>query len=121
MRLGCRFLVTKPRAVVLSVMIGVGGWMWPISSRSILAGMACLEFKNNAPISASAAEDMTFLMICAMLWKAPLFGGHFELSDMKKCPPALLLAFGSVRYDASLWTFSIMLLALNVSMASGWV
>ena len=92
----------KPSAVVLSVIIGVGGWMWPISSRSVLAGMACLELRNNTPISASAAEDMTLLMIWAMLWKAPLFGGQSELSDMKKCPPALLLAFGSDRYDASL-------------------
>ena len=96
-RLGWRFLETKPSAVVLSVMIGVGGWVCPNSSRSVLAGMACLELRNNAPISASAAEDMTLLMIWAMLWKAPLFGGHSELFDMKKCPPALLLAFGSVR------------------------
>ena len=54
---GFKFLVTKPRAVVLSVWIGVGGCLWLISFNNRLAGIACLEFKNNAPISASAADE----------------------------------------------------------------
>ena len=61
--LGCKFCITKPRAVVLSVWIGVGGLMWPISSSAVRAVTACLEFMNNAPILASVADDMTFLMI----------------------------------------------------------
>ena len=116
-----RFFITKPRAVVLSVWIGVGGCTWPISSAVILAGMACLELMKSAPISASAADDTTDLMICAIFSTALLFFGSLELSDMKKCPPARLLALGSVKYEASLCTASTMLLALNVRMASGCV
>ena len=51
-------------------------------------------------------------MICAMVNTAPLFAGFAALFDMKKCPPALLLAFGSVRYDASLCAAKTMSLAL---------
>ena len=97
---GWRFLLTKPRAVVLSVWIGVGGCTCPNSSTVTPAGIAC------------RAEDMTFLMIWAIFNTAPLSVGSLLLSERKKWPPALLRAFGSVRYDASLWTFSTMLLEL---------
>ena len=46
----------------------------------------------NAPISASAAEDITLLMIFATFRMAPLLGGISALEDRKKCPPALLRA-----------------------------
>ena len=78
---GCKFCIMKPRAVVLSVWIGVGGWMWPISLRVVRAVTACLEFMNNAPILASAADGMTFLMICATLSTATIFSGFSELSE----------------------------------------
>ena len=71
--LGTIILSTNPNAVVLSVWIGVGGCLWPISSSRRRAGIACLEFKYSAPISASAAEVMTFFIILAMLSTAPLF------------------------------------------------
>ena len=79
--LGWRFRFTTPNAVVLSVCIGVGGWGCPISSRVVLAGMASRAFMNNAPISASAADDMTALMICATFNTAPLLGGTSVLFD----------------------------------------
>jgi hypothetical protein len=44
--------------------------------------------------SASVAEDITFLMMCAMFSIAPLFGGTVVLLERKKCPPAWLRAFG---------------------------
>jgi hypothetical protein len=47
--------------------------------------------------SASVAEDMTFLMMCAMFRIAPLFGGKVVLLDRKKCPPAWLHAFGLLK------------------------
>ena len=94
---GCRFFVTNTRAVVLSVCIGIGGCLCPIYSTVFLDGMAWRELTKSAPISASAAEVITFLMIWAMLSTAPLFGGFSEWSDRKKCPPARLLAFGSER------------------------
>ncbi len=41
----------------------------------------------NAPISASAADDMTCLMIDALLWMAPLFAGLVTFSEsMTSCP-----------------------------------
>ena len=40
------------------------------------------------PSSASAADDITFLMICAMVRTAPLLGGSAESVDMKKFPLA---------------------------------
>ena len=93
---GCKFFVTNPRAVVLSVCTGVGG-LCPISLTVFLAGMAWRELMKRDPISASAAEVMMFFMIWAMLSTAPLFGGLSEWSERKKCPPARLLAFGSKR------------------------
>ena len=95
--LGLRFFVTKPKAVVLSVWVGVAGCLWPISSSSRLAGMACLVLTNKAPISESAADVMTLRIILAMFRTAPLFFGNFSLFDMKKCPSALLLALASVK------------------------
>ena len=56
----------------------------------------------NAASSASVADDIPFLMMCAMLRMAPLFGGSSLLLDRKKWPPARLRALGSLRYPASL-------------------
>ena len=70
-----------PRAVVLSVCIGVLGCGCPISMRAILAGMASRAFMNNAPISASAADDMTAFIIWATFSTAPLLGGSFTSLD----------------------------------------
>jgi hypothetical protein len=41
--------------------------------------------------SASVADDMTCLMMWAMLSKAPLFGGLSQSWDREKCPPALFV------------------------------
>ena len=75
---GWRFFITNPRAVVLSVWMGVGGCGWPISSAVVRAGIAWREFMYRAPISASAADDMTALMIWAIFNMAPLSGGFGE-------------------------------------------
>ena len=118
---GFKFLVTKSKAVMFSISIGVGGYLWSVSSNIHLAGIACFEFKNNAPISASTANDITLLMILAIFKTAPLFLGSWLFSEMNKWPLALLLAFGSVRYDASLCTFNTILLVLKVKTVSGCV
>ena len=47
-------------AAVLSVATGVGGCGWPISVRSILMDVALLQFSNNPPNYASAADSLTF-------------------------------------------------------------
>jgi hypothetical protein len=50
-----------------------------------------------APISASAADDMTAMNIYEIVRIAPLLLGIALLFDMKKCPPALLRALVSKR------------------------
>jgi hypothetical protein len=47
--------------------------------------------------STLVANDMTFLMMCAMFSTAPLFGGTVVSFDRKKCPPALLCALGLLK------------------------
>ena len=90
-------LVTTLSAVVLSVCIGVGGCLCPIVSNVCRDGIASLQLIKRDPNSASADEDMTAFMICEMARTDPLFGGTAELSDMKKFPSSLLLAFDSER------------------------
>ena len=105
---------------MLSVCIGVRGCGCPISSSVLRAGTASRPLMNIAPISASAADVITALIIWAMFSTAPLFAGFSESLDIKKCPPARLRAFGSLRYDASLWIAKTMSLALYVTIASSW-
>ena len=57
------------------------------------------------------SEDVTAFMIWAMVMTALLFGGVLVSLDMKKCLPALLCAFNSERYEASLCTTRTMSLA----------
>ena len=63
-------LVTTLCDVVLSVCTGVGGCLWPISSRAWRAGTASWQFMKRAASSASAAEDMTAFMIWAIYLEA---------------------------------------------------
>ena len=96
-RLLAMLLVTTPSAFVLSVCIGVGGYLWTIVSNAWRAGIASLQLTKRATNSASSAEDMTAFMICEMVRTDPLFVGTAESSNIKKCPPGLLLAFNSDR------------------------
>ncbi len=61
--------------MLLSVWIGVGGCLWPISSRRCRMGIASRALMYRAPSSASAALDMTALSILEMFRTAPLLGG----------------------------------------------
>ena len=80
---------------MLLVCIGVGGCLCPIISSACRAGIAFLQFMKRAPSSASAAEDITALMIWETVRVAPLFDGMTSSLDMKEFPPDLLLAFDS--------------------------
>ena len=85
-RLGCFLLdvfVTNINDVVLSVLIGVCGRLWTISSTVVGAGISCREFIYSVPISASDAEFIMFLIICAIVKTAPLFAGFAALFCMK--------------------------------------
>ena len=74
-------LLMRPCAVELSVWMGVRGCGCPSSSRVFRIGTAVFAFKNNAPSSASAADDMTCLRMVDRLSTAPLFGGDSVLFD----------------------------------------
>ena len=94
-RLLAIFLLTTPKALLLSVCTGVGGCLCPRISSACRAGIASLQLMKRAPSLASAAEDITALMIWETVRTTPLFDGMASSLDMKKCPPALLLAFDS--------------------------
>ena len=96
-------LLMYPSAVVLSSCTGVGGCGWPISHSVTRIGTASLALMKAADTSASTAEVTTDEMIFAMLRTAPLLGGTGMSLESTKWPPALLRAFDSVRYDASLF------------------
>ena len=95
--LGCTLFVTTVRAGELSVCIGVLGCGCPISDSVIICGTASLVLVYIAPISASAADFTTALMIWVIFKTASLLAGIAPLLDKKKCPLALLLAPGSLR------------------------
>ena len=71
---------------------GVGGCLCPNSSRMILMYTASRTMMKRPTSSTSVADDMTFVIMCAMLSTAPLFGGTVVSLERKKCLPALLCA-----------------------------
>ena len=60
--------------------------MCPISSSDWRSGMASLQLTKFSPSSASAADDMTALMILAILNTAPFLGGNAVFFYMKNVP-----------------------------------
>jgi hypothetical protein len=56
--------------------------------------MALQALMYNAPTSASAANNITALMICNMFMILPLFGGSSELLEQKKMTSGLAASFG---------------------------
>ncbi len=116
--LGHNFLVSSAWAVELLVCMGVQVCGCPISLRVHRMETAILALMNSAPSLASAADDITALIICNMLSTALLLMGMSSLPAMNMWPPALLRALGSDRYDALLWIASLMLLARYVMIAS---
>ena len=119
----CRFTVlfAMPTAVELSQCIGVGGWGCPISSSVSQKIVACLQLRNNAPSSASAADATTNRKIAHNVKNAPFnlmgfVGSAFH--PMKKCPHALIWALASDKYDASEWIFNTISDAWKRTVAS---
>jgi hypothetical protein len=110
-----------PTAVELSQCTGVGGWGYPIFFSVRRKIVACLQLRNNAPSSASAADATTNRKIAHKV-KNALFnlmgfvGSAFH--PMKKCPHALLWALASDKYDASECIFYIMSDAWKRTVAS---
>ena len=74
-----------------------------------------------ASSSAFAADDIKFLIICAMVSMAQLFGGNLVFFDRKTFPPARLHASCLLRQPASLCVASVIWLRVYVSTASSCV
>ena len=84
----------------LSIWIGVGGCLWPSSSRVILSTFASFALWKSAPSSALAADDATKRNVEQMTLIAPLslmgmLG--FGREPKKKYPDARLRALGALR------------------------
>ena len=72
-----------PTDVELSDCSGGGGCFHPISSKVFLGGNISFAVKNSAIISASAAGDITYFMICAMISSGPFHPGMVSFSYRK--------------------------------------
>ncbi len=94
---GCILPLMTASAIALSVCIGVGGCLWPNSLSIILMYTASRAMMYSPTSSALVADDVTFLIMCAMLSTAPLFGGMVVSLERKKCPLAWLRALGSLK------------------------
>ena len=70
-----------PTAVELSHWMGDLGCGHPISVRDWRSGTMALAQMKRPASSASAAEDMPFLMICATVRTGPLYVGAGTFSD----------------------------------------
>jgi hypothetical protein len=74
-----------------------------------------------ASSSASAADDITALIIVAMVRISPLLGGNLLSLDRKKCPPTWLRNFFLLQYPASLCTARIIFsLCKQVPLHPAW-
>jgi hypothetical protein len=109
--LGRILLVSIAWAVKLLVWVGVHVCRCPISLSVRCIETTILALMNNAPSVASAADDITTLIICKILSTAPLLMGMSSVPAMNMWLPALLQALGSDRYSALLCIASLILLA----------
>ena len=95
--------------------------MCPIYSRAWRAGMSSLQLINSVPSSASTADEMTALMVLAIVNTNPLLGRNSVSLDIKKFPPDLLLYIFWEKYNAFLWPTRTISPACYVIMSYGWV
>ena len=94
-------LLITPAAVVLSVWMGVMDCFHPIYTNVRRIGISSFAVIYNAPNSASAADDMTNFIICAIVNMGPFHFGSGSSSERKMWAPALLLPFYSLLNPAS--------------------
>ena len=104
-------LLTTPAAVEFSVWTGDGGCFQTIYINFWLMGTISLAIMYSAPSSASAAEDMTNLMIWETVRIGLFHSGVGSFSDKNIWAPVRLHALDSLFNPASEWAFRIMSLA----------
>jgi hypothetical protein len=105
-------LVSMACTVALLVCIGVRGCGGPSLASVWRVETAVFALMKRAPISASAADDMTAQIICKILRTAPLLKGISSFPAMNMCPPARLQDFGFDKYGA--------LLRITKTMSFAW-
>ena len=96
-RFGCNCLLHTASAIALPVCNGSEGCLCPISSKIVMMYTALRDMMYSAASSASVANVLTCLIMCAMVRIVPLFWDIVAFLDKNKCPPAQLLAFGMLR------------------------
>ncbi len=79
--------------VELSVWMGVCGCGCPNSSNVCRIDTAVLALMNSAPSLASAANDITVLIICKMFNTAPVVDGDFFRAGHKYVASGLAVGF----------------------------
>ena len=101
-------LFTTPAAVEFLVSIGDGGCFQPIYINVWRMGTIYLAVMYSASSDASAAEDITNLMIWEIVKEAPFHLGVVSFSDKNMWAPAQLHALGLLLNPASEWAARIM-------------
>ena len=104
-------LFTTPAAIELLVWIGDGGCFQPISINVWLMGTIYLDLMYSAPSSASAAEDITNLMIREIARIAPFHLVVGSFSDKNMWALVRLRTLDSLLNIESEWAARIMSLA----------
>jgi hypothetical protein len=123
--------LTMPVAHALSVWMGVAACGCPIYLSAMRRVTQSPVFWNTAPSSASVVDAIAFRIMDLIVWMAQLYGGGVDvglgvddgsggLELRKKVPPARLLDLASERYEASLWMWRYMSLAVYWTVALGW-
>ena len=85
------------------------------------SGIIFFDVINSAAISASAADVITVLIICAIVNTGPLSFGFGSFSDSKIFAPDLLLALDSFKNPASACAANIISLFLKSMPSLGYV
>ena len=78
--------VTMLYAVELTICIGIGDCGWPNLCNLCCTRAATFALMYSTPNSASTADDISALVICAVLWIALFWGGKVVVFDKKKSP-----------------------------------
>ena len=81
----------------------------------------CFAMINIAAISASVADAITVLIICAIFKTGPLSFGLDSFSESNICGPALLIALDLLRNPASAYAANIISLFLNRILSLSYV
>ena len=94
---GIMVLLVTPNAVELLYWMGVLGCGHPIYMSAWRGGTIFLEMVKKPDSSASDADDMTFLIICAVVRTGPLWRGTGTYSESMMWAPTRLQACDTLR------------------------